>query len=99
MRRTYVRSRAFVKPYFLPRSHAGINMAVMSVIAVGLSSFEGIEEPTVVYHPQTQSFTTGDPFVNIIDVERATVRFRLRYSPDWWDGDRSTANKDRQRAE
>ena len=66
--------------------------------ATGLSSFEGREEPTVIYHPATSTFT-NDSFTNITDVGNATVRFSLRYQSDWWDGDRDTTNNDRQRAE
>jgi hypothetical protein len=67
--------------------------------ASNLNSFEGREEPTVIYHPGTSTFT-DDTFTNITDVGNATVRFSLRYqSPDWWDGDRNTTNDDRQRAE
>jgi hypothetical protein len=69
------------------------------ITATGLSSFEGIEEPTVTYHPQTKSFTSGDTHANITDVGGGTIRFALRYSPEWWDGDRATGNRDRQRAE
>src|SRR5687767_6863135 len=69
------------------------------VKATALGSFEGIEEPTVIYRPQTRSFTTGDTFVNITDIGGGIVRFALRYHPDWWDGDRATKNQDRQRAE
>jgi hypothetical protein len=69
------------------------------VLAKGLSSFEGIEEPTVIYHPAKKTFTTGDTFVNIKEVAPGTIRFALRYDPGWWDGDRSTENRDRQRAE
>ena len=68
------------------------------VVASGLSSFEGIEEPTVIYHPGTKSFTS-DAFANITDVGGGTIRFTLRYQPEWWDGDRATGNRDRQRAE
>ena len=63
-----------------------------------LASFGGIEEPQVVYHPATKSFTS-DSFVNITDVTPGTVQMLLRYSQSSWDGDRTTSNTDRGRAE
>src|SRR4051812_23466150 len=69
-------------------------------LATSLSSFEGIEEPTVLYHPSTGTFT-NDSYVNITDQGSGVIRYTLRYQPDmdWWDGDRNTTNTDRQRAE
>src|SRR3954447_427092 len=68
--------------------------------ATSLSSFEGKEEPTVLYHPSNGTFT-DDSFVNITDQGAGVIRYTLRYQPDmdWWDGDRATTNIDRQRAE
>src|SRR5262245_17791388 len=68
--------------------------------ATGLSSFEGEEEPTVLYHPSDGSFSS-DSFDNITDQGGGVIRTTLRYNPaqDWWDGDRATTNDDRQRAE
>jgi hypothetical protein len=67
--------------------------------ATNLKSFEGIEEPEVRYLPKTDSFAP-DSFVNITDRGDNTVRMTLRYrANDWWDADRQTTNKDRQRAE
>jgi hypothetical protein len=63
-----------------------------------LSSFGGIEEPVRIYHPSSNSFTT-DSFVNITDVTPGTIQTLLRYSTSAWDGDRSTGNTDRGRAE
>jgi Polysaccharide lyase len=66
--------------------------------AIGLKSFEGIEEPTkkfVVADGKAES----DDFVNITDVGDGVVRMTLRYRSDWWDGDQATGRKDRQRAE
>jgi hypothetical protein len=70
------------------------------VVATGLASFEGREEPTVLYHPSTATFT-DDSYVNMTDQGGGVMRFTLRYHPeqDWWDGDRATTNIDRQRAE
>src|SRR5690242_15799495 len=74
--------------------------SVAATIATSLSSFDGIEEPTVLYHPSDGSFT-NDSFVNITDQGGGVFRYTLRYQPnnDWWDGDRATTNIDRQRAE
>ncbi len=74
--------------------------AATLVTATSLSSFEGKEEPTVLYHPSTQTFT-NDSFTNIVDEGGGLFKYILRYQPnlDWWDGDRSTTNNDRQRAE
>jgi autotransporter-associated beta strand protein len=68
--------------------------------ATSLNSFEGREEPSVLYHPSSDSFTS-DSYTNITDQGRGIIRYTLRYQPnqDWWDGDRSTTNDDRQRAE
>jgi hypothetical protein len=66
-----------------------------------MSSFEGSEEPGVLYHPATNSFTS-DSFTNMTSPSAGTFRFVLRYryrSEGWWDGDRTTTNDDRQRAE
>ncbi|AWI10261.1 HYR domain-containing protein [Ereboglobus luteus] len=72
--------------------------------ANGIASFEGREEPTAIWHPNTQTFTNGDTYVNMTDQPGGVVRMELRYRGNdaanpWWDGDRSTTNKDRQRAE
>ena len=68
--------------------------------ATTLGSFEGEEEPTVLYHPSSGTFTS-DSFDNITDQGGGVFRYTLRYRPDqdWWDGDRATTNDDRQRAE
>lgn len=68
--------------------------------ATTLDSFEGIEEPEVLYHPSSASWTP-DGFPNITNPSSGLFRFVLRYRPadDWWDGDRTTTNDDRQRAE
>ena len=68
--------------------------------ATSLSSFEGREEPTVLYHPSNATFT-DDVYTNITDQGGGVIRYTLRYQPnqDWWDGDRDTTNDDRQRAE
>ena len=72
--------------------------AVHADTATGLSSFEAIEEPLVRFFPATGKFVPDD-FVNITDRGDGTFRMFHRYNPEWWDGDRDTSNKDRQRAE
>jgi hypothetical protein len=69
-----------------------------AVTATSLASFEGIEEPLVRFYPAPGTFQP-DNFINITDVGGGTFRMFLRYEPEWWDGDRDTPNKDRQRAE
>src|SRR5262245_16337631 len=68
------------------------------ITALNLATFEGKEEPTVLYHPSNASFT-NDSYVNMTDQGGGVMRFTLRYHPDqdWWDGDRATTNTDRQR--
>lgn len=68
-------------------------------IATSLKSFEGKEEPTTKYVVATDRFEPDD-YVNMTDVGDNTVRMTLRYRKgEWWDADRATQNKDRQRAE
>jgi hypothetical protein len=90
-------------PIFVAVVIFGVAYAANSIgatIATSSSSFEGIEEPTVLYHPSNGTFT-NDSFVNINDQGSGVIRYTLRYQPDmdWWDGDRATTNIDRQRAE
>jgi hypothetical protein len=69
--------------------------------ATTLSSFEGSEEPEVLYYPSSGTFK-NDAFANMTNASPGTMRFVLRYryaSEGWWDGDRTTTNDDRQRAE
>lgn len=72
--------------------------ALRAVTATGLSSFEAIEEPAVKFFPASGKFAP-DTFVNITDRGSGTFRFANRFNAEWWDGDRDTENKDRQRAE
>ncbi len=73
---------------------------VFGATAVTLSSFEGIEEPTVRYLVPSDSFATGDSYVNITDRGGGVFRFELRFRKgQWWDGDRATTLEDRGRAE
>lgn len=73
--------------------------AVLATTANTLSDFGGEEEPTVIYHPATNTFTTGDTYVNITNPSSGVFEMLLRYSTSQWDGDRDTTNTDRQRAE
>lgn len=81
--------------------------AAFGTTATSLSSFFGLEEPSVIYHPDTDTFVTGDTFQNIQDEGGGVFKMELRYNPGtdgtlnpWWDGDRtSTSTKDRGRAE
>lgn len=110
-RAPYVRPRIFTPsgrrvglPLSLSHVALGLTLAALlpistrAVTATGLSSFEGIEEPTVRYQPATGKFIHDD-FVNITDVGERTFRMFLRYHSDLWDADRDTKNKDRERAE
>jgi hypothetical protein len=72
--------------------------AAFAVTATSMGSFEGEEEPTVIYHPGSNSFT-NDGFDNMTSPSSGTFRFLLRFRSSQWDGDRNTTNKDRQRAE
>lgn len=63
-----------------------------------LKDFEGIEEPELKCFAVTGKFER-DQFINITDAGERTVRMTLRYSPEWWDGDRTNEDKSRQRAE
>jgi len=66
--------------------------------SIGLKSFEGIEEPTVVYVVASNR-VERDSFINITEPRRGVVRMFLRHRDDWWDGDQGTSRRDRQRAE
>ena len=91
MPRVSVLARAvFLSALFAPFARA--------YTATGLSSFEAIEEPLVKFFPATGRFAPDD-FVNITDRGGGTFRMFDRYDAAWWDGDRDTTNRDRQRAE
>src|SRR5690242_11558613 len=77
--------------------------AASPIVVPNMAGFEGVEEATVIYHPDTQTFE-NDPtnFPNMIDESPYMIRTTLRnYYPTlgWWDGDRGTTNTDRQRTE
>ena len=72
-----------------------------TVTAQSITSFEGTEEPAVLFYPSTGEFK-NDAFVNMTSPSPGLMRFVLRYrhaTEGWWDGDRTTTNNDRQRAE
>ena len=69
-----------------------------AVTATSLSSFGGIEEPTVRYTVSSDSFS-NDSYTNITSPSSGTFRMYLRFSTSAWDGDRNTTSEDRQRAE
>jgi hypothetical protein len=78
---------------------AALSPSLRATSASSLSDFDGAEEPKVVYHVSSNSFTS-DSFVNITEPSSGTFKFYLRYTAgSSWDGDRTTTNKDRQRAE
>lgn len=70
-----------------------------AVTATGLSSFEAIEETLVKYYPLQDRFERDDAFQNIVELGGGAFRFIARHNSEWWDGDRDTQNKDRQRME
>ena len=70
-----------------------------AVTATGLSSFEAIEETLVRYYPAQDRFVPDGDFVNITERGEGAFRMSARYNAEWWDGDRDTQNKDRQRME
>ncbi|HTB80803.1 MAG TPA: HYR domain-containing protein [Opitutaceae bacterium] len=74
------------------------SLILRATTATSLSSFGGEEEPAVIYFPDTHTFVS-DSYVNITDLGGGVFQMLLRYSPTQWDGDRTTSNTDRGRAE
>lgn len=73
--------------------------SAFATTASSLSSFGGIEEPTVKYTVSSGSFS-NDSYTNITSPSSSNFRMLLRYrANNWWDGDRNTTSSDRQRAE
>jgi autotransporter-associated beta strand protein len=78
--------------------------AATPVVVQNEAGFEGLEEPKVIYFPDTNTFE-NDPtnFQNHVDEGGGLFRDTLRnyYSTlGWWDGDGAdTSNTDRQRSE
>ena len=69
-----------------------------AVTATSFSSFGGVEEPTQIYHPSSNSFT-NDSYDNTTSPGSGIFKFELRFTSTFWDGDRATNQTDRQRAE
>lgn len=78
-----------------------LTVRIFAATATNLSSFEGIEEPGVIYLPKSNAFVIDtNQHPNIADVGDGTVRMTERYYGDeWWDGDRERYDRSRQRAE
>ncbi len=93
-----VRARVLTAAVFAVAAILVVTPPARAVTATGLSSFEAIEEPLVKFFPASARFEP-DAFINITDVGGGTFRFTARYNQEWWDADRDTHNKDRQRAE
>src|SRR4051794_4154329 len=79
-----------------PVAGTGAAWGATPVIAQNIAGFEALEEATVIYHPDSNTFE-NDPtnFVNMIDEGPTMFRTTLRdyYSTlGWWDGDRATTN-------
>lgn len=93
--------KSIVHVLLLAASGLANAVALRATTATSLSSFDGVEEPTVIYHPGSGTFT-NDSFVNITSPSSGDFKFYLRYTggaSGSWDGDRATTNNDRQRAE
>jgi hypothetical protein len=73
-------------------------LAVHATTANTISDFGGIEEPAVIYHPSSNTFT-NDSYQNITNPSSGVFQVLLRWSTSQWDGDRTTSNTDRQRGE
>ena len=77
-----------------------ITLPASATTMTSLSSFEGEEEPTVIYYPATKTFKDDSSFINITNVSPGVVQMLLRYNSTWWDGDGAVSTRtDRQRAE
>src|SRR3712207_3660438 len=72
--------------------------SAFALTATSYSSFGGVEEPTQIYRPSTNSFSS-DSYDNTTSPSSGVFKFDLRFSSSFWDGDRATNQKDRQRAE
>ncbi len=85
--------------------------AATPVIVQNQAGFEGLENPSVIYFPDTNTFGSDPGFQNHIDEGGGMFRDILRNEyptplapypagPGWWDGDAAnSANTDRQRVE
>ncbi len=63
--------------------------------ALGLKSFDGIEE-SVVKYVVAEDKTQPQDFKHITDEGGGLMRMFLRANAQWWDGDQGTTRKDRQ---
>jgi len=77
---------------------AAFSTPAFAVTATSFGSFEGEEEPTDRVYA-SGSVSTGDTYDNMTSPSSGVFRFYLRFNSTWWDGDRNTGSKDRQRAE
>jgi hypothetical protein len=66
--------------------------------ALGLKSFDGVEE-CVVKYVVAAGKTEPQDFKHITDEGGGLIHMFLRANAEWWDGDQGTTRKDRQRAE
>jgi Polysaccharide lyase len=73
-------------------------MPIFGLTATNLAGFEGIEEPVVKYVIAQNKFVP-DNFTNITEAGNGIMRMTLRFNHEWWDGDRSSDDTSRQRAE
>ncbi|HTQ30745.1 MAG TPA: chitobiase/beta-hexosaminidase C-terminal domain-containing protein [Opitutaceae bacterium] len=74
-------------------------LALKATTAVHLSDFGVVEEPQVIWHVSSKTFTSDGGFQNITEVTPGTFQMLLNWSTSQWTGDRSTTNNDRGRAE
>src|SRR5271170_4821122 len=78
-------SRAIMKKFPAVLTLCISATTLFAMTAKNLSSFEGIEEPSVKYLVASNSFVP-DSFTNITDAGGNTARMTLRYhANDWWD--------------
>src|SRR5438552_3332623 len=84
--------------------HPAVARGANPVVVQNEAGFEGLEEPTVVYFPDTNTFQ-NDPtsLQNHVDEGGTLFRDTVRnnyLTLGWWDGDGASAgNTDRQRSE
>ncbi len=88
-----------------------VNRAANPVTIQNEAGFEGLEEPSVIYFPDSNTFASDTSFQNHVDEGGGMFRDTLRNEyptplapypagPGWWDGDgASPGNTDRQRSE
>ncbi|HTB80699.1 MAG TPA: chitobiase/beta-hexosaminidase C-terminal domain-containing protein, partial [Opitutaceae bacterium] len=74
-------------------------VALHATTATHLTDFGVVEEPQVIWHVSSSSFTSDNGFQNITEVTPGTFQMLLNWSTSQWTGDRTTTNNDRGRAE